>query len=203
MTIQITVPTLGESITEATVAKWFKNVGDPVAADETLVELETDKVTLEVPAPGAGVISAIDVKDGATVGVGALLGSIEANGAAAAPKPAAEKAAPVAAVAEARPREAAQPAKAGGWDHHDVWILTITILVNLIATGLKLGDRTQVGALEREEDDEKGGDDAEDQRVRRLRVGVGLVGVEGDGDDDRRDGEDAEQAEQRGALEPA
>src|SRR3954453_6690093 len=72
----IRVPTLGESVTEATVGKWFKQPGDPVAVDEPLVELETDKVTLEVPAPAAGVLSDIAVKDGAAVAVGALLGSI-------------------------------------------------------------------------------------------------------------------------------
>ncbi len=72
----IRVPTLGESVTEATVGKWFKQPGDPVAVDEPLVELETDKVTLEVPAPAAGVLSDIVVRDGATVAVGALLGSI-------------------------------------------------------------------------------------------------------------------------------
>ncbi len=82
MATEIRVPTLGESVTEATVGQWFKKVGDAVRADEPLVELETDKVTLEVPAPAAGVISAIAVKDGATVNVGAVLGSIEANGAA-------------------------------------------------------------------------------------------------------------------------
>ncbi len=72
----IRVPTLGESVTEATVGKWFKQPGDAVAVDEPLVELETDKVTLEVPAPAAGVLSDIAAKDGATVAVGALLGSI-------------------------------------------------------------------------------------------------------------------------------
>src|SRR5579885_3656475 len=72
----IRVPTRGESVTEATVGKWFKKPGDPVAVDEPLVELETDKVTLEVPAPAAGVLSDIAVKDGVTVAVGALLGSI-------------------------------------------------------------------------------------------------------------------------------
>ncbi len=72
----IRVPTLGESVTEATVGKWFKQPGDSVAVDEPLVELETDKVTLEVPAPAAGVLSDIAVKGGATVAVGALLGSI-------------------------------------------------------------------------------------------------------------------------------
>ncbi len=84
MATEIRVPTLGESVSEATVGQWFKKVGDTVTADEPLVELETDKVTLEIPAPAAGVISAIEVKDGATVGVGAVLGVIEANGSAAA-----------------------------------------------------------------------------------------------------------------------
>ncbi len=82
MATEIRVPTLGESVTEATVGQWFKKVGDLVRADEPLVELETDKVTLEVPAPAAGVIAAIAVKDGTTVNVGAVLGTIEANGAA-------------------------------------------------------------------------------------------------------------------------
>src|SRR5512146_2902732 len=72
----IRVPTLGESVTEATVGKWFKQAGDAVAVDEPLVELETDKVTLEVPAPAAGVLSDIAVKAGDTVAVGALLGQI-------------------------------------------------------------------------------------------------------------------------------
>ena len=83
----IRVPTLGESVTEATVGKWFKQPGEAVAVDEPLVELETDKVTLEVPAPAAGVLSDIAVKEGDTVAVGALLGQI-ADGAAAAAKPA-------------------------------------------------------------------------------------------------------------------
>ncbi len=74
--VDIRVPILGESVTEATVGKWFKQLGDSVAADEPLVELETDKVTLEVPAPAAGVLGEIAVKDGATVAVGALLGQI-------------------------------------------------------------------------------------------------------------------------------
>jgi 2-oxoglutarate dehydrogenase E2 component (dihydrolipoamide succinyltransferase) len=76
MSTDIKVPTLGESVTEATVAKWFKQVGDSVAADERLVELETDKVTVEVPAPAAGVLSDISAKVGDTVNVGAILGSI-------------------------------------------------------------------------------------------------------------------------------
>jgi 2-oxoglutarate dehydrogenase E2 component (dihydrolipoamide succinyltransferase) len=81
----IRVPTLGESVTEATVGKWFKQPGDAVTVDEPLVELETDKVTLEVPAPAAGVLSAVTVKDGDTVAVGALLGQIK-EGTGAAPK---------------------------------------------------------------------------------------------------------------------
>lgn len=104
---EITVPTLGESVTEATVAKWFKQPGDAVKADEPLVELETDKVTVEVNAPAAGVLKEQTVKTGATVEVGALLGKIEVGAtggkAAAAPAPAAKaeapKAAPVAAPA--------------------------------------------------------------------------------------------------------
>src|SRR5690348_6814498 len=79
----IRVPTLGESVTEATVGKWFKQPGEAVAVDEPLVELETDKVTLEVPAPAAGVLSEIAVKDGETVAPGALLGQISSDGAAA------------------------------------------------------------------------------------------------------------------------
>ena len=73
----IRVPTLGESVTEATIGKWFKKPGDPVAVDEPLVELETDKVTIEVPAPAAGVLGEIAAKDGETVAVGALLGQIK------------------------------------------------------------------------------------------------------------------------------
>src|SRR5262245_12286672 len=74
---EIRVPTLGESVTEATIGKWFKKPGDPVAVDEPIVELETDKVTIEVPAPAAGVLADIAAKDGDTVAVGALLGQIK------------------------------------------------------------------------------------------------------------------------------
>jgi 2-oxoglutarate dehydrogenase E2 component (dihydrolipoamide succinyltransferase) len=87
----IRVPTLGESVTEATIGKWFKKPGDPVAVDEPLVELETDKVTIEVPSPAAGVLGEIAAKDGDTVAVGALLGQIKEGAGAA---PAASKAAP-------------------------------------------------------------------------------------------------------------
>ena len=89
----IRVPTLGESVTEATVGKWFKQPGDAVAVDEPLVELETDKVTLEVPAPAAGVLSEVAAKNGDTVAVGALLGQIK-EGARAAPKAPASAAKP-------------------------------------------------------------------------------------------------------------
>jgi 2-oxoglutarate dehydrogenase E2 component (dihydrolipoamide succinyltransferase) len=92
MATEIRVPTLGESVTEAIVGKWFKKAGDAVKADEPLVELETDKVTLEVNAPAAGVISEITAQEGATVEVGAVLGSI-GEGGAAAKAPAAQPAA--------------------------------------------------------------------------------------------------------------
>src|SRR4051812_36182531 len=81
MTVEIRVPTLGESVTEATVAKWVKTPGERVERDEPVVELETDKVTLEVPGPQAGVIGEIQVSEGGNVPVGAVLGTI-ADGAA-------------------------------------------------------------------------------------------------------------------------
>ena len=99
----IRVPTLGESVTEATVGKWFKQPGDAVTVDEPLVELETDKVTLEVPAPAAGVLSEVAVKNGDTVAVGALLGQIK-EGVGAAPKASAPAAKP-----EETPKQAPAP----------------------------------------------------------------------------------------------
>ena len=99
MSKEIRVPALGESVTEATIAKWFKNEGDAIKVDEPLVELETDKVTVEVPAPASGKLEKINVLAGTTVNVGALLGSI-LEGAAGATAPAA-KPAPVAPVAPA------------------------------------------------------------------------------------------------------
>ena len=79
MSEKITVPTLGESVTEATVSKWLKSQGDQVIADEPIVELETDKVNVEVPAPSNGVLGTIKVKEGETVNVGSLLGTINEN----------------------------------------------------------------------------------------------------------------------------
>ena len=103
MATEIKVPTLGESVTEATVAQWYKQPGDAVAADEPLVELETDKVTVEVPAPAAGVLGEISVDAGATVEVGAILGTIGEGDGAAAAAPAAQ----AATVAPAAPATAA------------------------------------------------------------------------------------------------
>ena len=100
MATEVRVPTLGESVTEATVATWFKKPGDAVAQDEMLCELETDKVTVEVPAPAAGVLSEIVAAEGETVGVNALLAQI-AEGATAAAAPAAAKAEAPAAIASA------------------------------------------------------------------------------------------------------
>jgi 2-oxoglutarate dehydrogenase E2 component (dihydrolipoamide succinyltransferase) len=122
MALEIKVPTLGESVTEATVAKWLRNVGDAVAADEPLVELETDKVTVEVNAPASGTLSEIKVDAGATVEVGTLLGSL-AEGAAPAKKvtttaaPSAKpapKSEPTAAKAMAAPAAPAASAKEPG-----------------------------------------------------------------------------------------
>ena len=91
MATEIRVPTLGESVAEATVGQWFKKPGDAVSADEPLVELETDKVTIEVPAPAAGTLSEIAVGDGETVEVGALLGMLAEGEGAPAAKPAGKK----------------------------------------------------------------------------------------------------------------
>src|SRR5229473_1814693 len=104
MATEITVPALGESVTEATVARWLKKIGDAVAMDDPLVELETDKVTLEVNASAAGMLSEIVVPEGTNVAVGAVLGRIGegAGNAAAKPQPA----------AAAKPAEAKGPVAA-------------------------------------------------------------------------------------------
>jgi 2-oxoglutarate dehydrogenase E2 component (dihydrolipoamide succinyltransferase) len=108
MATEIRVPTLGESVSEATIGKWFKKVGDVIAVDEPLVELETDKVTVEVPSPTAGTLSEISAKEGETVGLGALLGTIGEGGGAAA-KPAAGEEKPA-----AKPEAVAQAAGKAG-----------------------------------------------------------------------------------------
>src|SRR5262249_22457851 len=116
---EIRVPALGESVTEATIGKWFKQPGDAVAVDEPVVELETDKVTIEVPAPATGVLAAVNAKDGATVAVGAVLGEIEERAGKTTAVPAGRPdqktttTAPInAAAEEPRPRPQAKPAPA-------------------------------------------------------------------------------------------
>jgi 2-oxoglutarate dehydrogenase E2 component (dihydrolipoamide succinyltransferase) len=111
MATEIRVPTLGESVTEATIGKWFKKAGDAVAVDEPVVELETDKVTIEVPAPATGVLAEITVAEGETVGVGALLGNIS-EGAGAAPAKKEEPKAEAPAPAKAEPAKTAEGAPA-------------------------------------------------------------------------------------------
>ena len=125
MATDILVPTLGESVSEATIGRWFKKPGDTVAADEPIVELETDKVTLEVNAPAAGELGEILVKDGETVEPGALLGSIVEAGAAgsgkkAAPKEAPKEAAEIKAESRSEAPKAAAPAQesSAGYGNH-------------------------------------------------------------------------------------
>ena len=115
MATEIRVPTLGESVSEATVGTWFKKVGDTVNADEPLVELETDKVTVEVPAPASGVLTEIVAQNGETVGLDALLGQIAEGAAGAAPAAPAKAEAPAKA-AEAAPAKVAEPAAKGSSD---------------------------------------------------------------------------------------
>ncbi|WP_332881317.1 biotin/lipoyl-containing protein, partial [Brevirhabdus pacifica] len=103
MSTEVRVPTLGESVTEATVATWFKKKGDSVAVDEMLCELETDKVTVEVPSPAAGVLTEIVAAEGDTVGVDALLAAIAESG---------EKGASPAPAAAEKPADSAPKAKA-------------------------------------------------------------------------------------------
>jgi 2-oxoglutarate dehydrogenase E2 component (dihydrolipoamide succinyltransferase) len=111
MSTEIKVPALGESVTEATIGQWFKQVGDAVVADEPLVELETDKVTLEVPAPAAGILETISAQPGETVNVGALIGAIgEGSGTESRPR---EDAAPA---PEPEPEPAPAPAATGSRD---------------------------------------------------------------------------------------
>jgi len=114
MATEIRVPTLGESVTEATIGRWFKKPGDAVKADEPILELETDKVTLEVNAPAAGTLGEILARDGETVAPGAVLGSISDGGGAAAPAPKAE--APKAPAAQ--PAAAPVQTSAAGYGNH-------------------------------------------------------------------------------------
>src|SRR3954452_23830256 len=112
MSIQIKVPAMSESVTEATVARWFKKEGDAVARDEPVLELETDKVTVEVPAPADGALESISVQTGATVQVGTVLGAI-AEGKKGAPSATAATRNPDAAApkpAASVPKPSAQPA---------------------------------------------------------------------------------------------
>src|ERR1700733_9219367 len=110
MSIDIKVPAMGESVTEATWARWFKKEGESVARDEPLLELETDKVTVEVPAPAAGSIESISVKAGATVQVGTVLGSIaEGKAGKASSAPAAKSEAPKPAPKAEAPKPAPAP----------------------------------------------------------------------------------------------
>lgn len=113
MATEIRVPTLGESVTEATIGKWFKQVGEAVAIDEPLVELETDKVTVEVPAAAAGVLAEIVAQEGDTVEVNALLGQIDTAGAAAAAPAAKKEEAKPAAAPAATAAAPAAPASSG------------------------------------------------------------------------------------------
>jgi 2-oxoglutarate dehydrogenase E2 component (dihydrolipoamide succinyltransferase) len=111
MATEIRVPTLGESVAEATVGKWFKKAGDAIAADEPIVELETDKVTIEVPAPAAGTLAELTVKEGDSVEPGALLGMISEDGGAAAPSSKPQKEEPASeAPKKAEPDTARAPA---------------------------------------------------------------------------------------------
>ncbi|WP_238364076.1 2-oxoglutarate dehydrogenase complex dihydrolipoyllysine-residue succinyltransferase [Mesobacterium pallidum] len=135
MTIEVRVPTLGESVTEATVATWFKKPGDTVAVDEMLCELETDKVTVEVPAPAAGTLSDIVAAEGETVGVDALLANIaEGEGAAPAPK------------AEAPKQEAPAASGGGAGKSIDVMVPTLgeSVTEATVATWFKsVGDSVE------------------------------------------------------------
>ncbi len=129
MSTEVRVPTLGESVTEATVATWFKKPGDTVAVDEMLCELETDKVTVEVPSPVAGTLSEIVAAEGDTVGVDALLAQVSDGASAAAPAPA----------AEAAPAPAAAPAASTGGDVIDIMVPTLgeSVTEATVSTWLK------------------------------------------------------------------
>jgi 2-oxoglutarate dehydrogenase E2 component (dihydrolipoamide succinyltransferase) len=139
MSIEVRVPTLGESVTEATVATWFKKPGDSVSADEMLCELETDKVTVEVPAPAAGRLAEIVAGEGDTVGVDALLATISEGGAEAEKSPKAK--------AKTEPKEEA-PAEAG--ESVDVMVPALgeSVAEATVATWFrKAGDRVEADEI--------------------------------------------------------
>ena len=140
----IVVPTLGESVTEATVGRWLKAKGDAVKKDEVLVELETDKVSVEVSAAEDGVLSDISVPEGETVGIGALLGRINGAGAVAAkPAPAAKPAAPAPAAAPAK-AEAAPATSAGGLTDVKVPVMGESVAEGTIASfSKKVGEKVK------------------------------------------------------------
>ncbi len=125
MSKPINVPSLGESVTEAIVSRWFKSVGDAVTLDEPLVELETDKVTVEVPSPASGVLTEVVAADGAEVQVGGLLGSIDESGKAAA-APASKPAAKAAAEPAEEPEPAPAPSAGNGADESGAGIVALS-----------------------------------------------------------------------------
>src|SRR5260370_269239 len=111
MSIEIKVPAMGESVTEATIARWLKHEGDTVRQDEPLVELETDKVNVEVPSPAAGVLEHIEVQQGGTVGVGTVLGQVKEGAAPKTESKGARAEAPKAEAKAAKTEAPKEPAK--------------------------------------------------------------------------------------------
>ena len=140
MAIDIVVPTLGESVSDATIARWMKQAGEAIAQDEPIVELETDKVTLEVPSPVAGALSEIIADEGATVEVGALLARVEEDGApaVAAPKDAAPAASKAATPA---PQEPAAPVAAPSGREHPLSLLFVALSRKMALIPIKSGER--------------------------------------------------------------
>src|SRR6266567_3699697 len=111
MSIEIKVPTMGESVTEATIARWLKKEGDAVKQDEAIVELETDKVNVEVPSPAAGVLEHIQIPQGGTVSVGTVIGQVSEGAAAAKPAtPESKPAPPAPKIEKPEAKTAAPPA---------------------------------------------------------------------------------------------
>lgn len=140
MTIEIRVPTLGESVAEATVGKWLKKPGEAVKADEPLVELETDKVTVEVPAPAAGLLSEIHVDEGATVAIGTVLGALSAGEATAETSPAPKKSKAAQAGVEAQGEPTKRTAKPDARNRTDAPPPSPAARKHLADAGLTAGD---------------------------------------------------------------